>query len=426
MRSRPTLSLAVFLPALAAIAAPAATLAQDNASGSNPAPILSLPRPSSQSAQPQRQGPELDVFRDTTPLSQQPVTPPPPVTTTRTPPPATTPASPAPPAVDRAPATTRRPEPARPAASAVAPTREASGASAPATPDNAAPSATEGAVPPVGNDAVAPVREAAPTAPAEAPPTPAAQPGDTPWGWIAAALALVAITAMAFLLRRRPAREENEPAQEAAPSPAPPPPSPPPPSPTPPSPTPPRAAPPPPPPSQSPAARPWLEIDLAVDSARHGDAGLSIGYRIALRNRGDAPANDILVHALLGHADANQNDVLRAFYSGRAGQPVHSVVEIAAGATYVLDGELHLPPHLVEPVELDGRLLLVPLVAFDVHYRWSAGTSTGVGRSGSAFIIGREQTPPSPRLAPFRYDLGPGDHGGAKVGCRRTALSLAS
>ncbi len=414
MPSRPTLFPAYLLPVLAAIAAPTAAPAQDNASGTSPAPILSLPRPSTQPAQPQRQGPELDVFRDTTP--PQPVTPPPPVTTT-TPPPATTPASPAASGRDRAPAATRRPETSRPASEAAS-AREASNILAPATPEDTAPSATEEAIPSVGNDAVAPATETAPPVPAEAPPAPAR---DTPWAWIAAALALVAVTALAFLLRRRPVREEDDPAQESAPPIAPSPARPPPPSPVPP-----RAAATPPAPAPSPTARPWVEIDLAVDSARHGDAGLSVGYRIALRNRGDAPANDIMVHALLGHADANQNDVLRAFFSGQAGQPVHSVVEIAAGATYVLEGELRLPPHLVEPVELDGRLLLVPLVAFDVHYRWSAGTSAGAGRSGSAFIVGREQTPPSPRLAPFRYDLGPRDHIGAKVGCRRTALSLAS
>lgn len=253
------------------------------------------------------------------------------------------------------------------------------------------------------------------------PPPGSAATSATPWGWIAAALAVVIAAALAFVLRRRPGTEEREGVEDVAP----PPPAPPvePRQPRPKSARPGSATPTPP---TAPATRPWIEIDLAIDSVRLAVAGLSVAYRIALRNRGDDVARGVIVHALLGHADANQNELLRAFFAGQSGQPVHSAAEIAAGESLVLTGELLLPAQAIEPVELDGRLLVVPLVAFDAQYRWDAGSTPGGGRTGSAFIVGREQTPPSPRLAPFRYDLGLRDHGGAGVGCRRTALSLAS
>jgi hypothetical protein len=172
------------------------------------------------------------------------------------------------------------------------------------------------------------------------------------------------------------------------------------------------------------ADRAWIDIELRIDSARYSLMGVSVGYRLTLRNRGKSVASDMLVHALIGNADANQNELLRAFFAGTKGMPVHSVVSIAPGQTHVLTNELRLEPGAIEPLELDGRLLLVPLIGFDVHYRWDADGTPGSGRSGSAFIVGQEQVPPTDKLAPFRYDQGPRQY--RDVGCRRTALSLAS
>jgi hypothetical protein len=72
------------------------------------------------------------------------------------------------------------------------------------------------------------------------------------------------------------------------------------------------------------------------------------------------------------------------------------------------------------------RALLIPLIAFDAQYRWTdeAGETQGTGRTGRAFIVGEEQTPPVERLSPFRLDLGPRQY--RTPGSRATALSLAS
>jgi hypothetical protein len=236
-----------------------------------------------------------------------------------------------------------------------------------------------------------------------------------PWGWIGAALAVLLAGAIALFLRRRPRDEVADYSDDAmqeieVPEPL---------RPSPPTPTRRPATTP-----QPAADRAWIDIELRIDSARYSLMGVSVGYRLTLRNRGKSVASDMLVHALIGNADANQNELLRAFFAGTKGMPVHSVVSIAPGQTHVLTNELRLEPGAIEPLELDGRLLLVPLIGFDVHYRWDADGTPGSGRSGSAFIVGQEQVPPTDKLAPFRYDQGPRQY--RDVGCRRTALSLAS
>lgn len=244
-------------------------------------------------------------------------------------------------------------------------------------------------------------------------PPDAAVGGTLPWGWIGAALAIILAAGVAMFLRRRPQSEresgnnEDQGLEAVAPEP------------TPALVTPTKAL--------APALvekRAWIDIDLTIDSARYSLVGVSLGYRLTLRNRGKSVASDLLVHALIGNADANQNELLRAFFAGTKGMPVHSVVSIAPGETQILTNELRLAPDAIEPLELDGRLLLVPLIGFDVHYRWETGGAPGSGRSGSAFIVGQEQVPPTQKLAPFRFDQGPRQY--SDVGNRRTALSLAS
>jgi hypothetical protein len=153
-------------------------------------------------------------------------------------------------------------------------------------------------------------------------------------------------------------------------------------------------------------ARARLTIGLEVEAARLTFAGAAVNYRLTLRNEGDAPAQDIMVHALLGSADAEQRELLQRFFAGTIGAPLHSVVEIAPGQSHVLTGEIRMEGDAVVPVTISEHPLLIPLIAFDVHYRWGA-TDTRSGRTGAAFIVGQEQDPPTARLAPFRIDLGP-------------------
>lgn len=389
------------LLAAAAIALPAPAVAQEET-----APAPSLPRaqnPSPQSApSQQRQGPELDVYRDVpgTAPAPAPVAPPP-VTVTTSPPvvaPTPVPANPTP---------TPRPRPERAPERAAPPVERV-------TPPGPAPVET-----PVPSEAIVapPSGNVVENAAEEVPVVPAAATGSgLPWGWIGAGLAIILAGGIALVLRRRPRDGATGDYVEVAPDAAVP-----------------TSQPPATPatPAKRPATTPqpaaqraWIDVDLAIESARYSLLGVSVGYRLTLRNRGDSVASDMLVHALIGNADAHQNELLRSFFAGTKGMPVHSVVSIAPGQTQILTNELRLEPDAIEPLELDGRLLLVPLIGFDVHYRWDGDGTPGSGRTGSAFIVGQEQVPSSEKLAPFRFDQGPRQYRDA--GCRRTALSLAS
>ena len=167
---------------------------------------------------------------------------------------------------------------------------------------------------------------------------------------------------------------------------------------------------------------------MEVQAARLTLLGATIGYRLMLHNRGNRAAEDILVRSLITNADPQQQQALfQPFFAGETGLPVHSVVSIAPGETQALIGEMRLDAQAIAAIPMGERALLIPLIAFDAHYRWTgAGSSDseGAGRTGRVFIIGEERSPPVERLSPFRLDLGPRQY--PAPGSRATALSLSS
>jgi MYXO-CTERM domain-containing protein len=358
------------------------------------APVFTLPPSSApQPANPRKQGPELDVFR----APATTTAPPPVVAPTVTPTPTPAPTQPTTQAQRPTPTPTPRTAPApttpRPAANdeRAAPGNESAPVAPPAPEPQPQPQ---------------PVPTPSAAAPVEAPLSPA--PTDTtPWPWIiGGGLALLALVT-AFLLRRRrkPAPDEAEtdiaPAEPIPVSP--------PPKPTP-APTP-QPAPEPAPVAAIPDApdRPWLDMALDLTQARYSLMGMTVGYTLLLHNRGDTPAQDVLVRGIIGNAGAEQQALLQSFFTQQTGLPLHAAVSILPGETRRLTGELRLNPDQIVPVTMGQRSLLIPLAAFDAGYRWGPEEAEplGHGRTARAFILGQEQEPPAERLAPFRLDQGP-------------------
>ena len=62
----------------------------------------------------------------------------------------------------------------------------------------------------------------------------------------------------------------------------------------------------------------------------------------------------------------------------------------------------------MRPIRHADRVLFVPVVAVNVLYEWDAGAEGGAqGQTAMSYVIGRENRPPSPKMAPFRLDQGP-------------------
>ncbi|WP_311269216.1 hypothetical protein [Sphingobium sp. WCS2017Hpa-17] len=373
------------------------------------------PTGSAPAPDPNRQGPELNVYRDpviprATPPVVAPTVTPPPATVQPTPVPQTSrprPTQATPPAEPRPTRPAERSTPTPPAQTRPAPVTPAPAEPAPIEADNAAANSSTPVAPPA-QPLPAPAANAV-DSPEPAPATtsaPAEEGISLPWIIAAIVAALVVLAGLILLRRRPPALRDEAPTPARTPTPV----------------AKPKAAVPPPPapdpaetlhvPAAVPAAatdRPWIDMDMAVGQARYSLMGVTISYALILHNRGDRPAQDVLIRGMLGNGGAQQQAVLQGFFTGQDGLPLHSAVAIQPGETIQLSGELRLSTDEIVPVEMGQRSLLIPLAAFDAAYRWDAeaGQPVGQGRTARAFIVGQEQEPPAARLAPLRLDQGP-------------------
>lgn len=214
------------------------------------------------------------------------------------------------------------------------------------------------------------------------------------WPWLLAAIALGA--GGAFLLwRRQHGRQAfaGGPPVDAyvAPEPA----------------TSPRAAPPTPAPPASPAQsgvvstrlRPWLDIAFEPLRCIVEDDRVSIEFDIGLYNSGSTPAREVLIEASIFNASPAQDRELDGFFARPVGKGERiPTIPPLKGAT--LRPRVPFARDNIRVLQAGGRQVFVPLIAFNVIYRWG----NGVGQTSAAYLIGRDTK--AEKLAPFRLDLG--------------------
>ncbi|QNO28950.1 hypothetical protein EEB18_008450 [Sphingopyxis sp. OPL5] len=387
--------------------------------GETPAPAPSpsrpidfrLPPPGDDGRAPGVQGPADNGIAPSGPGAPRPTPTPAPTPT----PPRVTPTQPATqsatqPAAGAAPAPTRRAAPAETApATVTAPARDT------ATETPSSPPAATDAAPgfsPVVSDAPA-IADAAPAddiAPAPAAP---ADGGGTPsWAWL---LALVAAGAAGFWYwHRRPALASDAPVERSAPPAEAPRPAPAPPA------TPAAAPKAPVLPTlfggeapqrvsplvtrPAPERRALVAIALEVQAIRFTPEHVAVAFALNIMNQGSADATGLMVRIALNQGSAMTEPVLARFFDGAGGSVLRDDMILKVGAGEALTTEAMLPRHIVEPLMIGGKPMLVPVMAFDVTYHWD-GDADAFGQNAGSFVLGRESgASDSDKLAPLPLD----------------------
>jgi hypothetical protein len=161
-------------------------------------------------------------------------------------------------------------------------------------------------------------------------------------------------------------------------------------------------SPPPPPPSGvvSTRLRPWLEIEFKPDRAVVDDDRAAVAFEVSVLNSGSVPARDVLLEASLFNAGPMQDQQIKLFFDNPVAKgdriPVIPPMQRVAVNTAVF-----LARDQVRPIEMEGRLLFVPMIAFNALYRWGGGE----GQTSTSYLVGKETK--GDKLAPFRLDLAP-------------------
>jgi len=304
-----------------------------------------------------------------------------------------TPAPTASPVVQPAPVPTATPPAVLPRVTPPAPaaarnSAASSQADAPAPAPTATPSpepqAVESSAP-----ALSPSPAASPLPLPASPPVPqaGADEGGLPWLWIAAALlALAALGAAAWLLRRRAGtprstavpqieRPNIAPPKPAAPVPAPS-------------------------PAAEPTTRSSLDVELEPVRLSLTLLNASLSYRLLLNNRGAEPLENLSITAdmISAHAKLSREQQLSGPDAGAL--QVACIELLEPGESRIVSGEFRLPFGQIMPIRQGNAALLFPLARFRIE---------GTGREPvtRTFLVAQPPEQAGAGLQPFRLDLGP-------------------
>jgi hypothetical protein len=152
------------------------------------------------------------------------------------------------------------------------------------------------------------------------------------------------------------------------------------------------------------AKRPELDISFVPKKAVVSIANLTISGEIRIINQGKAAAKSMRLRSIIISASEIQDDVIAAFHNDKEPLFSEELGEAGAGERIGMEIELSIPLAELRSYPLGDRRLFVPIVLANIDYDWG---KNGHDVAKLAALIGREATPPTPKMGALRLDLGP-------------------
>lgn len=166
--------------------------------------------------------------------------------------------------------------------------------------------------------------------------------------------------------------------------------------------------------------KPRIEFELVpIRAETDADGNAAVTFDVIVHNRGSAPARDVLVEAQLINAGPRVDEDVGRFFMQPAGTG-ERVPNIPPMGRVSIRSRLAIAGATFAPLVVEGRSLLVPLVAINAFYRWSGGELA----NSSSFLVGRGEGEEG-KLAPFRLDRGARSWSGLAARLHSTGLQQA-
>ena len=147
--------------------------------------------------------------------------------------------------------------------------------------------------------------------------------------------------------------------------------------------------------------KPQLNVEFHPDRVVVTEQDVQLLFEIVIANVGSAPARDVLVEGRLFTAHIGQDREIGDFFKNPATEG-DRMASIAPLGRISLKSVARLPLDEVHRFEASGRKMFVPMVGFNILYRFGPSD----GQASASFLVGRGNEQDE-KLAPFRIDLGP-------------------
>ena len=125
-----------------------------------------------------------------------------------------------------------------------------------------------------------------------------------------------------------------------------------------------------------------------------------LSFELTVINGGGAPARDLLVEAMMINAGPRQDEEISHFFRNPIGRG-DRIPMLAPMGRVKLRMRVPLPAERLAPLEIEGRRLLVPLIAVNALYRSVAGAE----QKSASFLVGRGGEDGG-KMGPFSLDRG--------------------
>ncbi|MDM7956728.1 hypothetical protein [Blastomonas sp.] len=127
-------------------------------------------------------------------------------------------------------------------------------------------------------------------------------------------------------------------------------------------------------------------------------------YHLGITNMAEIAVSDVVLHGAVVQARRGMPPTIDPMQGDTLLPMLQKLEDIAPDGTRRCEGQIRLPLEQIEPIEMQGRLLFVPVVHIWIGYSGPDGTRYAVTQS---FVLGEESSPPGARVGPLRLDLGP-------------------
>ena len=151
--------------------------------------------------------------------------------------------------------------------------------------------------------------------------------------------------------------------------------------------------------------RPWLNLEFHPAQAAATLTEAVVQYELLVRNEGNAVARNVRIETQMFNAGAEQDKEIADFFARPVGERGSArILAIPPRSGARLRSSVAMPKENVREINVEGRRLFIPMVAFNVVYEWGDGRT---GQTSMSYLVGREPEKPSTKMGAFRLDLGP-------------------
>lgn len=151
-----------------------------------------------------------------------------------------------------------------------------------------------------------------------------------------------------------------------------------------------------------PPPAPTLQASFAPLRATISIANLTIKGALNVSNIGDTLAQAVTLRTRIISASEEQDQHIAAFHDDQSSM-ADQLGDTVAGENIDMEIDLTIPLRELKTYALKERKLFVPIVLVNLEY----GSSDARQQLQLSCMIGREASPPKPKMGPLRLDLGP-------------------